>query len=199
MWKPNSPLPSIFNEMTYTEEERRGIDKYLYRRLFWALGALILILVLYGAAHSCDIFTATCARSEYIGTWVLAEDYYDGFDRGDCLVEIRIGSEHNKNVVSLYRNGNYLGDISNKDGQLSAENNLPHAASQNHNDPIIISIDNGMLTLEYNVYPSYNTDGTPYFTSAAASYAADSTTVTETYIRISADCNLTEDQRAELY
>ncbi len=191
----------------YTEEEQRGIDKYLWRRFVFGMIGMGIMLLLMLTGYSCSCISDACTRAEYIGTWVLSEDYNDGFDSDDryielCYEENRRGEE----ILRLYMDGTSKGEVIRKDGYRAVEtrdffNNLGIGLDVT----IRIHEKKGQITLKYKDYSDIETTSTINSIIGDAfnfSYSVPDISaieVTETYIRISKKAALTEEQRAALY
>ncbi len=139
-------------------------------------GALLLIIcVLIGVVAS--VTTESCSRSGITGTWVLREDYYNGFDFDDMYVEFR-------NDGSFFVNGSHKGYlvIDGKKRGISTVpdmNYLSKAADK-------VRMENNLLIIEGQSNRLFD-------------FSSPDAWRLQVYIRISGDCELTQEQRAVLY
>jgi|GEM_PF-1800011 len=189
-------LTDIFSD-DYTEEERRGVNKFLGRRAaFGCFGVILGLLVMIGF-WSCEM-AVVCTRSKIEGTWVAAEDYSNGFDDDDNFIEFRYeGVRRDEKGVVLYMNGSKKGEVRLKEGRRAVETRQTGMlASPNREITIWITVSDDKVTLEYTDYsrPFYQTDGGGMYWGRETA-----TEITETYVRISEDTGLSEEQRDALY
>lgn len=141
------------------------------------------------------------------GTWILQEDYEDGFHPEDRYLEYKDGT--------YYMSGSRFGKPTRRDGKLIISHNTPMGQRER-----TLSFEGDTMTMTYVAHqpsvilsnaekeamqnnPAY---GGPY--GVGSNYALiqqivqDTKTngrVVETYIRISMECDMTEEQRDELY
>jgi len=191
----------------YTEEEQRGIDKYLWRRFVFGMIGVGLMLLLSLVCYSCNSVSTACVRADYSGTWIMEEDYGDGYHSEDRFIELRYEKNRRGNEeLHLYIDGSRKGEIIRKEGRLAVETTERFYSMNIKRDVTFwITEKKGVLTLEYKEYSlveSTNTISSVIGGQFDVTYSIPEITetdVTETYIRISKETGLTEEQRAELY
>lgn len=204
-----SRMSSFFTN-DYTDEERRGVEKYLWRRFVYGGIATVILLVFALSIPLCKGINFACVRSDCIGTWILAEDYYDGFDSDDCYIDFREEkNNYDESVLILYKNGSKIGRVLTKAGGQSAvqRERLLFFYNYGNDDLIYLSFDKDELTMEYTEYPAHfgsviinsNISPSDYHYPYTAPFLSGPEEMTEKYIRISEDYKLTEEQRAALY
>ncbi len=172
----------------YTEEEQRGVDKYLWRRFVGGMSVMCVMILLVLTGYVCSCVSHACTRAELGGTWILADDYSDGYDADDRVVEFRYQEifREDKELV-LYMNGSKRGRVILREGRHAVEFEYRYfPLSPSWKVTIWITEENGQVTLDYK----------DHVKSEGEWVEKD---VTETYIRVSEECSLTEDRLAELY
>lgn len=191
----------------YTEEEQRGIDKYLWRRFVFGMAAAGVMLVLILAGYACSGTAIACSQSRYGGTWILEEDYADGFDGDDRVLEFRYEeNRYGDNVFALYIDGSREGEARSgvRGIEVDAEK-IIHSYFVKRDVTYRLFPDKDRMTLEYE---DYEYTESPDVISSVIGGEFDITypipeirefEVTETYIRISEKTGLTEEQRDALY
>ena len=191
----------------FTEEEWNGVQKYWRLRFRYGMITVAVMLVLSAICAVTVLKKDSCTSSLYAGTWVLAEDYADGFDSDDVYIEFRAGNKY-------FRGGSYMGKLEPVSGEIELDKYTP---MQMGSDSISADFKDDKLVLERrstykpmiaNDYSTYY----PVITSSDAGgfvlpgnlfdptqFMQGQETVTETFVHISKQCELTEEQRAELY
>ena len=134
------------------------------------------------------------------GTWVLKEHYEDGFHSDDTYLEFK-GSE-------CYRSGERYGSLTHRDGKLI----IPFTTAFGRRERTL-SFQGDILTIEYkgSTVPvtlpvGGNNIGSPYGPGSGNDILNQiinanrvDAKIVDTYVRISPQCDLTEEQRDELY
>lgn len=186
------------NEAELAYEWRR------FRQRMIILGITLVICLIIACLYGMTLNTENHMMQ---GTWILQEDYEDGFHPKDRYLEYRNGT--------YYMSGSRLGKPTRRDGKLIISHNTPMGQRER-----TLSFEGDTMTMTYIAHqpnvilsnaekeamqnnPAY---GGPY--GAGSNYALiqqivqDTKTdkrVVETYIRISNEIDLTEEQRDELY
>ncbi len=191
----------------YTEEEQRGVDKYLLRRaLFGGIG-VVLLLVFSLSIASCHMMRGCRIRSLCHGTWVLAEDHADGYDSTDRMLEFRSSESSRGEIVTvMYLDGSKKGEVQYHMGSMAVVTRRTFYPTLSEREIIYYILpQKDRMTLEYKDYSM--TEGSNVISSVVGgqfdvTYSIPEITeseVTETYIRISEESGLTAEQLAALY
>lgn len=162
----------------FAGDDNHGVRKYLKNKTVAGIGSallLIAICVLVGVGTS--VSTESCARSSTTGTWVLREDYYNGFDPDDMYVEFRDDG-------SFHVRGSHKGYLV-IDGQKRGISVFPDMTYLSSNADKV-RLENKLLIIEAKSNDMYEME------------SADAWRL-QVYVHISGDCELTPEQRAELY
>lgn len=171
-------IRSLFRFDRIGGEEEKGIKKYLNSRNAAGFGsALLLIVICVAIAVVSSVTTESCSRSGTTGTWVLREDYYNGFDQGDRYVEFRKDG-------SFFVNGEKKGYLV-IDGKKRGISTIPNMSYLNSSADKI-RLENNLLIIEAQSNRLYDMP------------SADAWRM-QVYVRISRDVELTPEHRAELY
>lgn len=179
-----------------SRENERAFDWRLFRQRMIFLAAVILFCLLCAGLHTLSRITEPLTMQ---GTWVLQEDLADGFHPEDTCMEYKDGT--------LYCNGSYYGTPVKQDGRLIIRDTAP-AGREAHT----LSFHGNTMKLTYRATPAYspNTNSTGSSTGAEAygfrsiselnnRSAMSGQMIEETYIRISMECGLSEEERSSLY
>ncbi|MBE5800893.1 MAG: hypothetical protein E7319_01225 [Clostridiales bacterium] len=184
-----------------TEAERQAVSRYHRQRAVVRGIAVLFMLIVLGYM----LLSMRITSARFKGTWIAYNDHADGFHPEDVYLEFKDGV--------FYKNGSEYGRLQTKGGRSM----IPvHAPAGKYNR--FLSIDGDVLTIEYELPPtavvytssqSTGNDGSvtsPYnggsmyaaFAQSLQAQQADRR-VTDTYVRISTDYDLTEEQRDALY
>jgi len=181
------------------EHERAYEWRLFKQRMVLMLIALILCAIM-GGLHGLSVLTENRIMQ---GTWILLEDYEDGFHPEDTYLEYK--------KEQFYRNGKRYGRPKRQDDQLV----LPiRTAMRTQNR--ILTFQGDTMIMEYRVQKTYTIPSekmeatSPYsgLYGPGSTYAlvneiiqdsATNATVKETYIRISPKYDLSPEERDSLY
>lgn len=177
----------------YTEEERQAINRHHRQRAIVGLISMAVTLVVMLIV----LAPMLSARTTLAGTWIAYDEHADGFQPEDAVLEFKDGV--------FYRNGKNAGMPKTENGRLLIHVNAPAGQYDK-----FLSVNDEILTIEYEPPRSayaYSADaitGTGFMDWSAV-YAVQQSTavqeqrVVETYVRISRETGLTDEQLAELY
>lgn len=183
------------NEAEWAYEWRRFRQRMIILALFLIFCAICGGL--YGLSRLSD-------NTMMKGTWILQEDYEDGFHPEDRYLEYKGGT--------YYMNGSRFGKPTRQDGKLIISKHTPSGQRDR-----TLSFDGNTMTMEYmstktpvilsgssgDDNPAYGGPYGPGSSHALVQQALQGNLVdsriVETYVRISMECDLTEEQRDELY
>ncbi len=184
----------------YTEEERLVLRRHYRRRAVLGVISIAITLV----AMLIVLLPMGLNRLAMAGTWVAAEDHADGFHPGDYVMEFKDGA--------FYHNGDLIGMPQQKSGRNVI---TIHAPAGQYDKTVTVEGD--VLTIEYDLPRSaYVSTGSQY-AGAYSGFIDPSSTAwvagivarqnadsesrhrVETYVRVSRETGLTDEQLAELY
>lgn len=178
----------------YTEEERQVINRHHRQRAVAGLIGMAIMLVVMLIVLAPMIST----RTRLAGTWIAFDEHADGFQPEDAVLEFRDGV--------FYRNGKNAGMPKTENGRL-----LIHVQAPAGKYDKFLSVNDEILTIEYEPPRSafsYSNDAITGVASMdwAAIYAVQQSAsdnedrrVVETYVLISRETGLTDEQLDELY
>lgn len=182
----------------YTEEERKVLNRHHRQRAVVGLVGLVVMLL----AMAIILLPMGITRTRLAGTWVPFDEHADGFQPQDAVLEFKDGV--------FYRNGKNAGIPVTKSGKTVIRVQTPAGQYDK-----LLSVNDDILTIEYTLpkiiggytgsqsSPSDWNGNLSYATAVAVqqgqSSAENDRHVVEMYVRISNQCDLTEEQRAALY
>lgn len=177
-------------------------DEWAYEWRRFRQRMIILAIVLIFCAICGGLYGLSRLSENLImqGTWVLKEDYEDGFQSDDNYLEFK-GRE-------CYRSGKRFGRVTQQDDKLI----IPFTTAFGRRNRTL-SFHGDTLTVEYtgSTVPvtlpvNGNEIGSPYGSGSGNDILNQiihanrvDTTIVDTYVRISTECDLTEEQRDALY
>ena len=153
-----------------------GKDK-LNSKVAAGLGGVVILIVCVLIGVAASVTTESCSRSGVTGTWVLREDYYNGFDPGDRYVEFRDDG-------SFFVNGSHKGYlvIDGKKRGISTVPNMSYLSKSADK----LRLENNLLIIEGQSNRLFDFDSPDAWRL-------------QVYVRISGKCELAPEQRASLY
>lgn len=177
---------------------------YEWRRFRQRMIILVIALIFCAICGGFYALSRLADNSMMKGTWILQEDYEDGFHPEDRYLEYKDGT--------YYMNGSRFGKPTRQDGKLI----IPIRSAMGWKDRTV-AFHGETMTMEYmgtktpvilsgtdkDDNPAY---GGPYGPGSGYALAQQAlqgnlvnSRIVETYVRISMECDLTEDERNELY
>ncbi len=163
-----------------TPQEQDAIARHTLRRAIIRLGTLAVIVVILGIVA----LSKTMTYAPYRGTWVLVEDHADGFHKSDQYLEIK--------SAEVWRSGKRI-------GSMRYSSDKPYLTAPNRNYSWYLSVDGETLTVEYTIPASTAV----YMSFPGQLYTPPSPMPdhhqVDTYVRISTEYDLTQEERDELY
>ena len=170
-------IRSFFRGAGQDGGEKTGILSVLSGKAAAAAGGALFIIVCVLIAAVTSMATESCSRSGTTGTWVLREDYLNGFDAADRYVEFRSDG-------SFFVNGSHKGYLV-LDGKKRGISTIPDV-NYLSSSADTVRLENNKLIIEAKSNRLYD------FPSADAWRL-------QVYILVSRECGLTPEERSELY